>query len=154
MGRQIGAWLLLFGMLAIPVVSTAQRPGLPPEQHFKIGLNSQQQKQLETYFAEAGKQRQAAHAKLRALFEELQGLYDSYDYDAQKARAIREEIVVQQRRILAIHAENEAKLRRILNKDQFEKLRAQMKADREKHMQMWRNGGRRPGPPPEGAPNH
>src|SRR5579884_3987130 len=114
MRRHIG-WVLCL-LLLLPSGTKAQKP-LGESQPQRIGITSQQQKQLEALFAESKRQRQAIRSR-------------------QQARAIREEIVAQHRRLLDLYAENETKLRRILNREQFERLRAQLKAaraERERH---------------------
>ncbi|HZO91171.1 MAG TPA: periplasmic heavy metal sensor [Chthonomonadaceae bacterium] len=133
MRRHIG-WVLCL-LLLLPSGTKAQKP-LGESQPQRIGITSQQQKQLEALFAESKRQRQAIRSRQHALYRELRSLYDSYDFDPQRARAIREEIVAQHRRLLDLYAENETKLRRILNREQFERLRAQLKAaraERERH---------------------
>jgi len=98
----------------------------------KIGITVQQQKAIEAVFAETEKQEKAIRSRLRSLYHDLQNLYDAYEIDERQARALRDEIATQQQNLLTLYANNENKLRRILNREQFERLRAQMKADRER----------------------
>ncbi len=132
MRRHIGLLLLLCFLFAQPLGTMAQRPP-SAEQQQQLGITNRQQKELEALFSESRRQRDIAHARLHALYQELQGLYASYEFDQKRAAVIRKEIVAQHLRLLELHADNEVKLRRILNPDQFARLHAQVVAEREKH---------------------
>jgi Heavy-metal resistance len=131
---QVGC-LLMLGLL-LPSHIPAQQPP-PQQQHSRfhpqlIGITPEQQKELEAFFTSVGQQRREVGSRLKALYRQLEALYDSYELDLQRALDIRKQIVKQQERLLALHGDNEIKLRRILNAEQFARLRVQMKSWREK----------------------
>jgi len=126
-------WMLGL-LLLLPSRPMAQQP--PSRFHPQlIGITAEQQKKLEAFFAASGQQRRAVGSHLHSLYHELETLYDSYEFDAQRALDLRKQIVEQQGRLLALHGDNEIKLRQILNAEQFARLRAQMKSwrGREQH---------------------
>jgi Spy/CpxP family protein refolding chaperone len=136
--------LVLCGLLILPLQLSAQPP---PSSRFHpqlIGLTAVQQQQLEAFFVNGEKERREVGGHLRDLYRELESNYDNFKFNAQRTAAIRQEILNQQRRLLALHEENENRLRQILTEDQFAKLRAQMKAWRSRQHHNH-------GPRPEGA---
>src|SRR5690348_1432026 len=135
---------LLLSLLA-PVLG-AQRPGGPPgppseEEKERIrgrlGITRDQQTQIEAIFADTGRQMREIDTRMRDLYHQLYAAYDAYDFDRNQAHALRKEIAGLYRRRMALHAENEEKLRRILNRDQFDRMRAMMREMRDKHRQEW-----------------
>jgi hypothetical protein len=76
-----------------------------------------------------------------------ENIYGEYDLPVARAAEVRREILDLHRRMGDIHAENEVKLRKILNREQFERMRALMREEHAKHPRGGRD--RRPGPPPE-----
>lgn len=97
----------------------------------RIGITKEQQAQIEQLYAETDQQRREIGRRMGELFRQLYMLYENYDFDRNQARTIRRDLTNLHRRILWIHAENEEKLRKILTKDQFDKLRALMREKRE-----------------------
>ena len=97
----------------------------------QIGITAAQQDAIEALFSDVEKQEKPLKTRLRGLYNDLQNLYDSYEFDAKQARHIREDIVTQQKNLLALYAGKEERLRRILTRVQFEHLRAQMKERRD-----------------------
>lgn len=111
----------------------------------RIGITKEQQQQIEALYMETERQKGEVFAKMRELYAQLESLYDAYDFDRNQARTLRREITRQHVQIMMIHLDNEEKLRRILTREQFEKLRAMMREAREK---MRRDFDRRfPRPP-------
>lgn len=126
----------------------------------RIGITVQQQQQIDALWTDTG-------AKIREVREaqqqknlELRQVMEKYDFDRGKARALREQIIQLHRKAGDIHAENEEKLRKILTRDQFERLQGLMKEMFEKRRKEWQDhhpkgpggapGGPGGGPPPEG----
>jgi Spy/CpxP family protein refolding chaperone len=111
----------------------------------RIGITREQQQQIEAIFADARRQEGEVHQKTRELYRQLFELYDSYEFDRQAAKKVRWEIGAQNRKRMLIHAESQERLRRVLSKDQFERMIQHGKEMREK----WRreNPHRRPPPP-------
>lgn len=113
----------------------------------RIGITKEQQDQIEAIYAETDRNRREIGKKLRDSFHQLMtSCYDNYDYDRNQAMALRKEIMRAHRRLLDIHADNEEKLRHILNKEQFDKLRALMKERWERQRREFERN--RPKPPP------
>ncbi len=132
MRRYIAGLVLLCLALLQPSRSLGQHP-LDEGQQKLIGMSSQQQKQLEEVFSKAGPKRQAIRARLHDLYTELLQLDENYTFDEKRSSFLRNQIVEQQRQLLALHATNEAKIRGILTAEQFLKLRALMKEERARH---------------------
>src|SRR5437870_4512448 len=100
----------------------ACQPPSPEEKErarLRIGITPQQQAEIENLFKQTGQERRAINARMHDLYHQLHLLYDAYDLDRRKARAVRDEIMTLNRRILTLHADTEEKLRRILNREQF-----------------------------------
>lgn len=114
----------------------------------RIGMTKEQQQQIEAVFNESDKKTREVFTELGQKHQDLQHVYDSYEIDKARERILIREIARLRMKLLQIHAENEAKIRRILTKEQHEKLRALMKEAMEQARRGW---GRRP-PPPGGSP--
>ena len=116
----------------------------------KIGATKEQQGQIDQVFRDSDIQMNEVRTKFKDLSQQLYGLYDIYDFDRNQARNVRRELLRLHKRMADIHAENEEKLRRILTKDQFERMRALMKeefAKKIKEMESRRGKGGGPGRP-------
>lgn len=129
-----------------------RRPGPSEEDkekaRIRIGMTKEQQAQIEAVYAESEKKRREAMQELGEKHRQLQVLYDAYEIDKAQERAILRDIVSIHWRLLRIHSEDEAKIRRILTKEQHEKLRAMIKEAMEEARARWRSG---PPRPPSGA---
>jgi Spy/CpxP family protein refolding chaperone len=110
----------------------------------RIGMSVQQQKEIEAVFAASDAAMQEIRTRMGELMRQQWDLFGQYDFDRNAAQSLRKELLGLHRRIMLQQLENEEKIRRILNKEQFEKMRAMMKEQFEKNRQRW---GRRPGPP-------
>ena len=127
-------------------------PPMSPEEREKfriqVGMTTQQQAQMEELFKDVHKRRGELFKRMRELFEEREKVTDTYEFDHKREKAIRNELAQINTQLLNIHLETEEKIRKILNKEQFEKLREIRRKQREE----WRNkrapnGGDRPAPP-------
>lgn len=98
----------------------------------RLGITKEQQAKIEALHADMSEKRRDIGSKMRDLYRKLSDLYDSYDYDRDEARKTRREIGVTQLRMLALQGENEDSLRRILNREQFQRLRDMIKEQFEK----------------------
>jgi len=114
----------------------------------KIGITKDQEAKIEALHTETDQKLNDVMAKTRDLYKQLTALYDSYDFDRNQARNLRQQLTALHRRMLDIHADNEEKLRRILSRDQFEKLRQLLKEYWEKTRQE--RAQRAPAPAPRG----
>lgn len=139
--RRLSGWIFVaFALIAAPAGAQNALHDFGQE---RIGISASQQRAVENLFAEAGKARNAGHARLFELFGQLHTLYASYDLDMGRVTAARSEILALQQKMLAGHLDTEVRLRRILNREQFERLRAMMRAEHESHRRD-EHGGQRP----------
>ncbi len=113
----------------------------------RIGMTKEQQAQIEAIYAESEKKRQEAMRELGQKHQQLRAVYDSYEIDKTQERALLRDIVAVHWRLLRIHSEDEAKIRRILTKEQHEKLRALMKEAMDQARSRWRRGSKPPASP-------
>ncbi len=113
---------------------------MSPEQknalRLKIGLSVQQQAQIDAVFEEMGRQRKPISDKLRDLHKQRHELLTSYTIDRSKEKSLRAEITSLYGKLLQMHTESEEKIRRIMTREQYERLQQMM---REK---MAQDGGR------------
>lgn len=116
----------------------------------RIGITREQQQQLEALLEETGKQTRAVFEQLREKHEQLQAVYEAYEIDKNKERALMRDISRLRYRLLQIHSEHEAKVRQVLTKEQHERLRALMKEAMENARRAFPGPGRF-GPPPPGG---
>ena len=93
----------------------------------RIGITRDQQRRIEAVYEDADEEKREIRRRLDDLYRDLDGAYDYYDFDRGRARNIIDQIAGLQRRILQIHADNEEKLRRILSREQFGRLRAELR---------------------------
>lgn len=147
--------LLLLMLAAAAGRSYAQRPPTEEERErvrIRIGMTREQQEQIEKLWMETDRKLKEIAQKMSDLRRQLFELYDTYDYDRAKAASLRRQITALYAQRMAAFAENQEKLRRILNRDQFERLRALIHEDFEKRRQAWQ--GKRGFPPhgPGGGP--
>jgi|DewCreStandDraft_4_1066084.scaffolds.fasta_scaffold147961_1 Spy/CpxP family protein refolding chaperone len=112
----------------------------------RIGITKEQEAQLDALWTEQGPKRREIMEKMRDALKRLGELYDSYDFDREQARAIRREIVGLHARTMMLHLEAEEKIRKILTKEQFDKMRALMKEEWSKRMPPRPHGSRGGGP--------
>ena len=118
----------------------------------KIGITKDQQAKIDALYKEMDDLRKEIRNSMRDKQIALWKVYDEYKVDETLALKLREEIVVMHRKMAEIHAEHEQKLRKVLNKDQFMRLRAMMKEMFEK-MRSERSKGGHGGPGrPGGGP--
>ncbi|MGC8668163.1 MAG: Spy/CpxP family protein refolding chaperone [Chthonomonadales bacterium] len=149
--------LFLVMLIALAARGQAQRPPSEEERErvrIRIGMTREQQDQIEKLWMETDRKLKEIAQKMSDLRRQLFELYDTYDYDRVKAAALRRQIAALYAQRMAAFAENQEKLRRILNRDQFERLRALIHEDFEKRRQSWQ--GKRGYPPhgPSGPPPH
>ncbi len=165
--------LLVFFITAIAV---AQRgpggppPGPSPEEREKIrvavGMTKDQQNQVEAIYHDGWKREEDLRKKSGELGKQLKLIYDTYNYDKSQAAGIRKEMCALYHQRMAIHAETQDKIRKVLTKEQFDKLTEQANLMFEANMKKWRErgrgfggpggfGGNGPGPgrPPGTGPN-
>jgi len=150
-------------------VAFAQRPGGPPgptpEERERIrvtvGMTKDQQNQIEAIYADGRKQEDESRKKSGEVGKQLRVLYDSYNYDRKQASALRKEMCGFYHQRMAIHADTQERVRKVLTKDQFDKLTELDKAQFEKWRKDWEQkrgsfGGppRGFGRPPGSGPNH
>ena len=136
-----------------PPTVRRRRPSWPnpaqrEEARVRIGLTVAQSKKIEQLYQETARQRQVIVKQTRELYHQLRALYDKYDFDHHRAALLRKKILALHQRRLELFSKNEERLRKIMNRQQFDRMRAMIR-------QMWRKSDRRHGQPPgvdEGAP--
>ncbi len=142
--------LALIGLLAFSMTGGALAQREPSDEEkernrVRIGITREQQKELEAAFADARKQEFEIHAKTRELYRQLFEIYDNYDFERDQAKSVRVEIGKLNRKRMLIHAETQEKLRRILTREQFDRMTQLTREKQEK----WRKEHPRRGPPPD-----
>ncbi|NUQ70195.1 MAG: hypothetical protein HUU17_05170 [Chthonomonadales bacterium] len=127
------------------------RPGPPgfseaekEKARIRVGMSKEQQQQLESLFVETSKKSQDLYEQIMAKHMELNRVYDEYDFDRKRESALIREISRLRERLLRVHADSEVRVRRILTREQHERLRAMMK----EFMGFTRKGRREYGSPP------
>lgn len=120
-------------------------PNISPEEREKfrqrLGITVQQQEQMDALFNESFKQRRTLGERLGELFKQRGEVCDAYDFDRRRETSLRKDIERIYSQILKIHSDTEEKLRRILSREQFDRLRAL----REEAMKAHRDNRRPPG---------
>ena len=140
--------LVMFGLLVCSLTGAALAQREPSEDEkertrIRIGITREQQKELEAALADARRQETEIHTKTRELYGQLFAQYDIYDFSRDDAKKIRREIGKLHHRRMLIHAETQEKLRRILTREQFDRM---TQLTREKY-EKWRKDHPRRGPP-------
>jgi len=160
--RGFGALAAAAVLLGITAGALAQRPPSDEERErnrVRLGITREQQEQIEALYAELDRQNREIWTRSGELFRQLDEKYSSYDLDQEGARAIRRELMGLHRRRLMAFAEFQDKLRRVLNREQFNRLQVLVREQREKWRKQWEQGrgrggpgggrpGGHPGPPP------
>jgi len=148
---------------ACAVVSQGPPPGGVPGRGFgqgpteeekekarvRIGLTKEQQADIDKVFRDSDVLMREIRTRFGELSKQLYGLYDSYDFDRAQAQSIRKELLKLHRRMGDIHADNEEKLRRIMTREQFDRMRKLMNEARDQMRKAWEEQRKRRG---EGAP--
>ena len=124
----------------------------------RVGMTKDQQAQVEAVFNEERKLQEDSRKKMGELYKQLQQYYDIYDYDKNAAQGLRKDICRLYRERIMIHANAQEKLRKILSKEQFDKMTEMAREMHEKwRKEMESRGGQRgfgrPGNPPGPGPN-
>src|SRR5579872_539941 len=97
----------------------------------RMGITKDQQAQIEKLFKDSEQKMRDLRTEMRGLYTELyDNIYGQYEIDHARANEVRKRILDLHRRMGDIHAHNEEMLRKILNHDQFEKMRALMRERR------------------------
>jgi Spy/CpxP family protein refolding chaperone len=115
----------------------------------RMGISKEQQAGIEAIFSDADGQVKEIFTKLREQQRQLHAIYEQYDFDRNAALALRKQVNATYRRIGQMHAENEEKLRKILNREQFDKMQAMLREQKE---QFKREFEKRNPPPGSGHP--
>lgn len=89
----------------------------------RLNLTDEQQKKIKTLYANSDRRKREIEERLNKLYTELDRLYDRYDFDAARVRAVTDEITEVRRRSLTLYMDNEEGLRRIITREQFDRLR-------------------------------
>ncbi len=98
----------------------------------RIGISRDQQRQIEALYKETEGEKRKMRGWIENRYRELDRLHESYVFDRGHARNLVNIISRLQQRLLGLHLETEEKLRRILTREQFDRMRAQLREEREK----------------------
>ena len=122
----------------------------------RIGITTQQQNQIEQMVTDSNRKRKDLGGALHNLYHNLGELYDNYIFDKDEEKKLRGQITDIHSKLLKLHTETEETLRKILNKDQFMRMRTEMQSHRkERHHEDSGRGEHSPGPggrPGDGSP--
>jgi Spy/CpxP family protein refolding chaperone len=162
-GAQVSPGLVSTATISCAVIAQGPPPGGPgrgprfgqgpteeekERNRIRIGISREQQGEIDKVFRDSDQQMQEIRKRSGDLSRQLYGLYDAYDFDRVQAKAIRKELLMLHKRMTDIHADNEEKLRHIMNREQFERMRAIVKEDWKKRREAWErqrsNGGTQP----------
>ncbi len=112
-----------------------------------IGMTRDQQSQLEAVFDDSGKQMRAVFDGLRERHRKLSEVYDAYDIDEGQAEVARKGVLELRKKMLQVQAATEKRVRKILTREQFERMRALMHEEAQKRRRARTPGDAPPGPP-------
>jgi Spy/CpxP family protein refolding chaperone len=90
----------------------------------QIGISVQQQEQLTRLYAEADKKEKAIGKELHDLYEQQRTLYSAYVIDHGQERDLHKKMEQMHSQLLQLHADTEDGLRKLLTREQFERLNA------------------------------
>lgn len=107
-----------------------QGDGEREKARMQIGISVQQQEQLTRLYAEADKREKAIGKELHGLYEQQRALYSVYLIDHNQERELRKKIEQMHSQLLQLHADTEDGLRKLLTREQFERLNAALKDHR------------------------
>jgi Spy/CpxP family protein refolding chaperone len=93
----------------------------------QIGISVQQQEQLTRLYAEADRKEKAIGKDLHDLYRQQRTLYSAYVIDHGQERELRKKIEQMHSQLLQLHADTEDGLRKLLTREQFERLNAAVK---------------------------
>jgi Spy/CpxP family protein refolding chaperone len=117
----------------------------------RLGITVDQQNRIEALFKATGQQMHDLYTKLHEKRNELRtNVYGQYSFDVRQAKAAQNEILAINKLILEVQADTELKMRKILNRQQFERLQQMLKEKSEQRRQE--RGPREPGGRPPGRP--
>ena len=132
--------LLVFSAAVIaqppPYSGDRRQPHVPTEAEREaarkeIGIRVDQQERLERLYADADKKKKAIGDQLRDLYRQRHELFDNYALDRTREKELRRKIAENHNKLLEIQFSTEAELRNILKPDQFDRLRAALKNQRQ-----------------------
>ncbi len=98
----------------------------------RIGITRDQQRRIEALYEDADEEKREIRRRLGDLYRDLDQAYDYYDFDRGRVRNLIGQVGGLQRRILDLHLNNEERLRRILSREQFGRLRTHLRRERGK----------------------
>lgn len=89
----------------------------------RLSLSDEQQKKIQQLYRDSDRRKREIGDRLRKLYSELDRLYDRYEFDSARVRTVTDEITEVRRRSLTLYMDNEEGLRRIITREQFDRLR-------------------------------
>ena len=141
----------LLVILFVPTAAAFSQRGPSEEERARIrartGISQEQQNQIEAIYRDQRRQEDEIRRKTFEVYKQLGEVYDKYDFDRNQAASFRKEIGRLHRQRLHVHAETQDKLRRVMTREQFEKLNQLVKEQMESMRKAWEKRGDRRGPP-------
>ena len=147
MFKSVSLTVIAFIVIAPAVISQGRFPSEEDREKIRIrvGMTKDQQAQVEAIFNEERRLEGESRKKMGELYKQLSQNYDVYDNDKAAASALRKDICKQYHERIMIHANAQEKLRKVLTKDQFDKMTQMANEMRQKWMEQ--RGNRGPGRP-------
>ncbi|HSV75110.1 MAG TPA: Spy/CpxP family protein refolding chaperone [Chthonomonadales bacterium] len=93
----------------------------------RLGITREQQEQIEALWAQMDQARRENMQRLGALYMELGKAYDAFEVDDAQIRRIRRQILQTHKEGLERFSQSEDRLRSILTREQFGKLKTMMR---------------------------
>lgn len=118
------------GAARVRRICAFQGDGEREKARLQIGISVQQQEQLTRLYAEADKKEKAIGHELHSLYKQQRALYSVYLIDHSQERELRKKIEQMHSQLLQLHADTEDGLRKLLTREQFERLNAALKDHR------------------------
>jgi Spy/CpxP family protein refolding chaperone len=116
------------------------------QNRIRLGITRQQQQQIDDLYNETRTKMGDVWKAMREAQNKLRLAYEPYDFNEGEAKSLRIEIVKLHRKMGEIQLDNERKIRAILTREQFGKLRELMKEQFQKFEER-RRANRPPGAP-------
>ena len=125
------AWLMLALAAALfPATRPASAQPAPAPEYRRLGLNPNQMARVRELHKDTNQKMRGLEGQLRDQRRALEVVYGEYDLDATRVRQLNARINEIQRAILDQHLHLQTDLRKILNEEQFGRLKAIMEERR------------------------
>lgn len=118
----------VLALAAILVAAPPARAQGPGDQDYQtLGLSADQKSRVDALHKSFGRQMRVLGQTLRTRRQALETVYQQFDLDTAKARALNGQINDTQRAMLDQHLRLQVELRKILTEDQFNRLQSSVR---------------------------